>query len=199
VSRCTYAKAFQKLYTSRVQDKTYHFLPNLPLGKDGQNFTDCTMLSVCFYNLQSREQGRKGPFVRTGQGICLFCIVVCPMCTLMKDRVHEPQPYCFTHRNTNSLSRGRGVDTSGGWTMACTINHRSKPSLEGFASYLDHLKAMPISYIAPKRNAFCLEDPTSLSGSALSLSCRGYELISSLSGAQTKGLAIRLRLSGSRK
>jgi hypothetical protein len=61
------------------------------------------MLSVCFNNEGPSEEG---PF-RTGQGICLFCIVVCPMCTLMKDRVHEP--YCFTHRNTNSLSRGRGV------------------------------------------------------------------------------------------
>jgi hypothetical protein len=63
------------------------------------------MLSVCFNNEGPSEEG---PF-RTGQGICLFCIVVCPMCTLMKDRVHGPQPYCFTHRNTNSLSRGHAV------------------------------------------------------------------------------------------
>jgi hypothetical protein len=92
VTRFIFAKAFQNFniiyeYCS-VQDKFYHFVPNLPLGKVGHNFTDC-IHAFCLFLQRTKSGPREERTIRTGQGICLFCIVVCPMCTLMKDRVYE--------------------------------------------------------------------------------------------------------------
>jgi hypothetical protein len=82
VTRCTIAITFQKFNIIEVSRTS----PTIPY----QIYLEAKLVKTFYLFLQRAKSGpREERTIRTGQGICLFCIVVCPMCTLMKDRVHE--------------------------------------------------------------------------------------------------------------